>query len=282
MNTNTDNSLKNNEIKLLESTPRVMINPDQLDRAVSWIVLLDELYATARETGKPSPTVDRATQQAQVKTLAELLTQLIHRQVKKDTNNHQHVPVMARSSFEYGNISVIIDYVVSPGIEHTISPGTTPLASTYSRYHLTADVTISDAFSKWTAEIFRIPTPVVAPNKNIVKTDITTYDQSDLARMKFLHARWADVNEPDPKKRLRPKGGYTIAVYDNMDGTLVYAISRCSDNDLFCKKTGRDVAMSRLGNGYTVKCSFNDFRKTISQIITTWTAVKPSRRPKKK
>ena len=41
------------------------------------------------------------------------------------------------------------------------------------------------------------------------------------------------------------KGGVTVA-YELSEGTLRYAIARCSNNDNFCRKTGRTLAAGRL------------------------------------
>jgi len=41
------------------------------------------------------------------------------------------------------------------------------------------------------------------------------------------------------------KGGVTVA-YELVDGTLRYAVARCSERDNFCRKTGRTLAAGRL------------------------------------
>lgn len=44
------------------------------------------------------------------------------------------------------------------------------------------------------------------------------------------------------------KGGATVAVQDMGDGKAVVAIARCSFNDVFCKKTGRELAAQRIND----------------------------------
>ena len=46
-----------------------------------------------------------------------------------------------------------------------------------------------------------------------------------------------------------PKGGTTFAYYiDHNEHKIYYSIAFCNDEDLYCRKTGRDLAMARLTN----------------------------------
>ena len=61
-----------------------------------------------------------------------------------------------------------------------------------------------------------------------------------MTQLAFLHIRaYDDTNE------IAPTGGLTPAI-QAVDGNLVYAVARCSKADVFCKKTGRDIATGRL------------------------------------
>jgi hypothetical protein len=61
-----------------------------------------------------------------------------------------------------------------------------------------------------------------------------------MTQLAFLHIRVYDLNGG-----IAPTGGLTTAI-QAVDGNLVYAVARCSDADVFCKKTGRDIATGRL------------------------------------
>lgn len=61
-----------------------------------------------------------------------------------------------------------------------------------------------------------------------------------MTQLAFLHIRAYDDNGA-----IAPTGGLTTAI-QAVDGNLVYAVARCSDADVFCKKTGRDIAAGRL------------------------------------
>jgi len=92
---------------------------------------------------------------------------------------------------------------------------------------------------------------------------------SFLNQMKFVHARWiqSSADTKIGKTAIHPHGGYTFAVRDNLDGTLTFACSRCSDEEVFCKMTGRDIAMDRLSSpkyAKTIKSTFNAFRDDVS------------------
>lgn len=61
---------------------------------------------------------------------------------------------------------------------------------------------------------------------------------------KFLHIRPTE-NHYAADFRFCNKGGVTIA-YEVDNGELRYAFARCSENDNFCRKTGRTLAAGRL------------------------------------
>lgn len=92
------------------------------------------------------------------------------------------------------------------------------------------------------------------------------HQQRDLTNLKFIHVRYVEQVETEDGNtidRLYARGGYTIAVRDNLDGTLTYAVARCSVKDVYCKMTGRDLAISRLAHAFnpvTVLGSFKEFR----------------------
>lgn len=49
-------------------------------------------------------------------------------------------------------------------------------------------------------------------------------------------------SSPDSKNRVTVVG-------QKVDNKLVFAVSRCSDKDHFCRKEGRQIAETRLNNG---------------------------------
>lgn len=66
--------------------------------------------------------------------------------------------------------------------------------------------------------------------------------------VKFFHIRnltpYGDVSN---------NGGMTVA-YQAKDKEIAYAVAVCSKKDNFCKKTGRDLAFSRLlGNSLKIQ-----------------------------
>ena len=61
-----------------------------------------------------------------------------------------------------------------------------------------------------------------------------------MTQLAFLHIRAHDDHH-----HIAPTGGLTTAI-QAVNGNLVYAVARCSNADVFCKKTGRDIATGRL------------------------------------
>ncbi len=66
-----------------------------------------------------------------------------------------------------------------------------------------------------------------------------------------------------------------VTVVGNVDQSGKYlniAVARCSKNDHFCKKTGREIAIDRLNNGkYIAQVSVNE--PTLSNFIAAAQAV---------
>lgn len=63
--------------------------------------------------------------------------------------------------------------------------------------------------------------------------------------IKFIHLReytdsWAHEQE------VSIKGGTTVAFKENEDGSVSFAIAKCSPKDNFCRRFGREASMGRL------------------------------------
>lgn len=61
--------------------------------------------------------------------------------------------------------------------------------------------------------------------------------------MKYLHLR-----ERDRSGHIKPKGGVTVA-YRQRDDRVEFSVAKCSSNEHFCKRIGRDVSMGRMVKG---------------------------------
>lgn len=72
----------------------------------------------------------------------------------------------------------------------------------------------------------------------------------DVSKVKFKHVRdcWENYNWwASHYLEYAPTGGFTIAYIDTPDGTLL-GVARCSENERFEKKIGREIALNRLLN----------------------------------
>lgn len=60
------------------------------------------------------------------------------------------------------------------------------------------------------------------------------------------------------------RGGITFAyLVDTTDRTIKFAFAECSDKDIFCKKTGRDLATQRLVDKQFVSLTEHDVQNVI-------------------
>lgn len=57
----------------------------------------------------------------------------------------------------------------------------------------------------------------------------------------FMHYR-----SYDDTQALKPCGGVTVAIRPRQDGSIVLAMAKCNDKDVFNKKMGRSIASGRL------------------------------------
>lgn len=64
------------------------------------------------------------------------------------------------------------------------------------------------------------------------------------ADVRYIHDRPTDIYY-----NYLPKGGRTFAYFiDHNDQKVFYAIAHCNDEDLYCRKIGRELALKRLTN----------------------------------
>lgn len=63
--------------------------------------------------------------------------------------------------------------------------------------------------------------------------------------VKYHHIRNWDYNN----ETVSNLGGLTVAYrIDNDSGVISYALAKCAENENFCRKTGREIALGRLKN----------------------------------
>lgn len=66
-----------------------------------------------------------------------------------------------------------------------------------------------------------------------------------MSKVKYFHLRWWD----SVYNNYATKGGKTIA-YAVKGKSLVYAVAECSDDDVYCKETGRKLSLERFNAGF--------------------------------
>lgn len=72
------------------------------------------------------------------------------------------------------------------------------------------------------------------------------------AKIQYFHVRRPSVSilkEGLALERIGAKGGLTVAYRDVGDGVYQVGIARCSPDDHYNKKLGRDTSLSKLLNG---------------------------------
>lgn len=62
-----------------------------------------------------------------------------------------------------------------------------------------------------------------------------------------LDVRWTHIRKYNESYDMMATGGYTAAYYiDHKENVVDIAIAKCHEDDLFCRKTGRDKSLDRL------------------------------------
>lgn len=96
---------------------------------------------------------------------------------------------------------------------------------------------------------------------------------------KFIHLRHTQLDGD-----ISPVGGVTIAYRANPNGTVHYAVARCSMDDRFVKAQGRAKAAGRLAsnNMQLVHHTMDDEQRFFNRVQTMWGDVKvlPVKSPK--
>ena len=83
--------------------------------------------------------------------------------------------------------------------------------------------------------------------------------------IRIMHVRMFDCDLPvyDAPKYALAKGGLTV-VADFHSGLI--GVSRCSDRDNYCKRTGRELALARLDRGTRGEGSAKDRVEQIGEL----------------
>lgn len=96
---------------------------------------------------------------------------------------------------------------------------------------------------------------------------------------KFIHLRHTQLDG-----QVSPVGGVTIAYQANPNGTVHYAVARCSMDDRFTKAQGRAKAAGRLAsnNLQLVHHTMDDEQRFFNRVQEMWAGVKviPVKSPK--
>lgn len=97
--------------------------------------------------------------------------------------------------------------------------------------------------------------------------------------VKFTHIRVFGNPTPEDEKIGRdysfyPCGGATIAWDDHPSkpDSVRVSVARCNENDNFCKRIGRDIALGRLtdGNYWTIAVENRNNSKETESAVVTW------------
>lgn len=93
---------------------------------------------------------------------------------------------------------------------------------------------------------------------------------SEDAFLTFRHYRFQDPRY-DRSVEWSPTGGATVAIIaDPNTNILVFTIARCSTNDLFNRKIGRQVSVGRMFTGVFSTCEWNRELPIAENIEAAW------------
>lgn len=93
--------------------------------------------------------------------------------------------------------------------------------------------------------------------------------------MKFIHIRQfkpsaSFINKQAAQgKNPLSRGGVTIAYTPATKGTFKVAYAVCSEQDNYCKQTGRDIATQHMLDGNVILIEVDHDHNTVGQIIDT-------------
>lgn len=97
-------------------------------------------------------------------------------------------------------------------------------------------------------------------------------EKVDPNEVKFRHMRHIHINYSSGDKSIYNLGGTTIAYRELTTNTIIFAVARCSWEDNYCKKTGRNISAGRLKSekhSYVANLSISEFHKIVNDSYIT-------------
>jgi len=210
----------------------------------------DSFYAgQCSKTGRCSKMLSAAKITVPHKATTEFFLDLVDSVIDNVTSNYTRIPAPVRTISLWGAIWIFISEIDERCNLHIT-------CAIYPDRLTAIPMNVGDGAFYWGVD----EETHFITKKEELKKEGTTSPKNEI---KFIHGRWYDTRVGEGNSGLVPTGGYTIAYRDNGNGTYTFGGTRCSEDDVFCKQTGRDVAAVRLNtarfsNGtkqsHTIEC----------------------------